>query len=273
VTPFHDLQDYTAIPRVEVPRLSPDGRRLVAVVKALSPDDQEHATALWEIDPGGAAGPRRLTRSVPGEANHAFLPNGTLLFVSQPVGPDPQDVTPQAGQALVEQSAALTPDGSTAIAGLSGSAGTRPNARTGGRPTTRPGTSRRFAHPCWSSTATGITGPIGQAPWLWRDLVRNEVDAKFLYYPDENHWILGPGNAVVWYQTVLAFLARHVRGEPWRRPGPCEPRVPPSPPGAAGASLTGLVGGVVAGRRRLEHQPAVLRCQQQDDLPARASAV
>jgi hypothetical protein len=44
------------------------------------------------------------------------------------------------------------------------------------------------------------------------------VDAKFLYYPDENHWILGPGNAAVWYETVLAFLAQHVLGEPWRRP-------------------------------------------------------
>jgi dipeptidyl aminopeptidase/acylaminoacyl peptidase len=60
--------------------------------------------------------------------------------------------------------------------------------------------------------------PIDQALWLWRDLVQGEVDAKFLYYPDENHWILGPGNAAVWYETVLAFLAEHVLGEPWRRP-------------------------------------------------------
>src|SRR5215472_11593795 len=60
--------------------------------------------------------------------------------------------------------------------------------------------------------------PIDQALWLWRDLVRNDVEAKFLYYPDENHWILGPGNAAVWYETVLAFLAQHVLGEPWRRP-------------------------------------------------------
>jgi len=227
VTPFHDLQEYVATPRVEALRLSPDGRRLVAVVRALSPDGKKYATALWEIDPGGQARPRRLTRSVPGEANPAFVPDGTLLFVSErpdpqaaqddqegpalwalppaggeaariaarggqiaaltvardagtiaftaatlpgdaradrerrkeradagitailhegyPVrqwdhelgpdqprlfvllpdaggltaaaGPDPQDVTPQAGQALVEQQAALTPDGSTAVTG------------------------------------------------------------------------------------------------------------------------------------------------------------
>ncbi len=42
--------------------------------------------------------------------------------------------------------------------------------------------------------------------------------AKFLYFPDENHWVLRPGNATVWYETVYAFLAEHVLGEPWRRP-------------------------------------------------------
>jgi dipeptidyl aminopeptidase/acylaminoacyl peptidase len=44
------------------------------------------------------------------------------------------------------------------------------------------------------------------------------VDAKFLYFPDENHWILTPGNAAVWYETVFAFLAQHVLSEPWQRP-------------------------------------------------------
>ena len=101
----------------------------------------------------------------------------------------------------------------------SGSSATRPNARTGGRPTTRPGTSRRSARPMLVIHGDrDYRVPDRSALWLWRDLVRNEVDAKFLYYPDENHWILGPGNAVVWYETVLAFLAQHVLGEPWRRP-------------------------------------------------------
>jgi dipeptidyl aminopeptidase/acylaminoacyl peptidase len=60
--------------------------------------------------------------------------------------------------------------------------------------------------------------PIGNALWLWWDLIRNDVDAKFLYFPDENHWILTPGNATIWYETVLAFLAQHLRGEEWKRP-------------------------------------------------------
>jgi dipeptidyl aminopeptidase/acylaminoacyl peptidase len=34
--------------------------------------------------------------------------------------------------------------------------------------------------------------PIGEALQLWTDLKFRGVDAKFLYFPDENHWILKP---------------------------------------------------------------------------------
>jgi dipeptidyl aminopeptidase/acylaminoacyl peptidase len=60
--------------------------------------------------------------------------------------------------------------------------------------------------------------PVSEAFRLWWDLNRHQVPAKFLYFPDENHWILTPGNAAIWYETVFAFLAEHVLGEPWRRP-------------------------------------------------------
>ncbi|MEV6983420.1 S9 family peptidase [Sphaerisporangium sp. NPDC051017] len=60
--------------------------------------------------------------------------------------------------------------------------------------------------------------PIGEALRLWWDLRRSSVESKFLYFPDENHWILKPGNAIAWYETVLAFLAQHVLGEEWKRP-------------------------------------------------------
>jgi dipeptidyl aminopeptidase/acylaminoacyl peptidase len=60
--------------------------------------------------------------------------------------------------------------------------------------------------------------PIGEGLRLWYDLQKRAVPSKFLYFPDENHWILTPGNHVVWYETVLAFLAEHVLGEEWRRP-------------------------------------------------------
>lgn len=60
--------------------------------------------------------------------------------------------------------------------------------------------------------------PIGEGLRLWRDLMLHEVDAKFLYFPDENHWILTPGNAQVWYRTIFAFLDHHVFGKEWVKP-------------------------------------------------------
>lgn len=60
--------------------------------------------------------------------------------------------------------------------------------------------------------------PIGEGLRLWHDLVRRGVDAQFLYFPDENHWVLTPGNAQVWYDTVLAFLDERVLGKDPRRP-------------------------------------------------------
>jgi dipeptidyl aminopeptidase/acylaminoacyl peptidase len=60
--------------------------------------------------------------------------------------------------------------------------------------------------------------PVGEALRLWWDLTGHGLDAKFLYFPDENHWILTPGNARIWYETIFAFLAQHVLGQPWERP-------------------------------------------------------
>ena len=60
--------------------------------------------------------------------------------------------------------------------------------------------------------------PVGEALRLWWDLQGQAKDVKYLYFPDENHWIMKPGHVIVWYETVLAFLAQHVLGEPWQRP-------------------------------------------------------
>jgi dipeptidyl aminopeptidase/acylaminoacyl peptidase len=60
--------------------------------------------------------------------------------------------------------------------------------------------------------------PVSEALRLWWDLSRYGLEAKFLYFPDENHWILTPGNARIWYETVFAFLAQHVLGQEWQRP-------------------------------------------------------
>ena len=60
--------------------------------------------------------------------------------------------------------------------------------------------------------------PISEALQLWTDLRHHDVPSQYLYFPDENHWILKPGNAMVWYETVLAFLDHYVLGKEWKRP-------------------------------------------------------
>jgi dipeptidyl aminopeptidase/acylaminoacyl peptidase len=57
--------------------------------------------------------------------------------------------------------------------------------------------------------------PIGEALSLWWDLCSRADDPegmqhRFLYFPDENHWVLTPQHAVHWYDTVIAFLAKLV---------------------------------------------------------------
>ncbi len=60
--------------------------------------------------------------------------------------------------------------------------------------------------------------PVSEALRLWLDLQRHDVPSQYLYFPDENHWIMKPGNGRVWYETVLAFLDHHVLGKPLIRP-------------------------------------------------------
>ncbi|MBP8921522.1 MAG: prolyl oligopeptidase family serine peptidase, partial [Micropruina sp.] len=65
--------------------------------------------------------------------------------------------------------------------------------------------------------------PIGQSLRMWWELLSRSALAtdddgrapqRFLYFPDENHWISAPQNAAVWHRTVLAFLSEHVLDEP-----------------------------------------------------------
>jgi len=35
-------------------------------------------------------------------------------------------------------------------------------------------------------------------------LQRKGIPSKFLYFPDENHWVLKPANSILWHDTVLA---------------------------------------------------------------------
>ncbi len=95
-TPFHDLDAYIALPRLAGLALSPDGSRLVTAVNVIGADRTGSTSALWEVDPAGQRTPRRLTRSAKGESSAAFLPNGSMLFVSGRPDPDGADDAPPA---------------------------------------------------------------------------------------------------------------------------------------------------------------------------------
>ncbi|MDQ0680539.1 dipeptidyl aminopeptidase/acylaminoacyl peptidase [Arthrobacter pascens] len=64
--------------------------------------------------------------------------------------------------------------------------------------------------------------PIGEGLRLWYELLSKsqlaadqdgQTPHRFLYFPDENHWILQPQHAKVWYGVVESFLAKNVLGE------------------------------------------------------------
>ena len=39
-------------------------------------------------------------------------------------------------------------------------------------------------------------------------LQRRGIPSKLLYFPDENHWVLKPANAILWHDTVIGWLDR-----------------------------------------------------------------
>jgi dipeptidyl aminopeptidase/acylaminoacyl peptidase len=44
-------------------------------------------------------------------------------------------------------------------------------------------------------------------------LQRRGVPSRFLYFPDENHWVLKPLNSKKWHQEVLGWIDRHAAGK------------------------------------------------------------
>ncbi|HEX5707723.1 MAG TPA: S9 family peptidase [Pyrinomonadaceae bacterium] len=53
--------------------------------------------------------------------------------------------------------------------------------------------------------------PIGEGLQLFTTLQRRGVESKLLYFPDEGHWILKPGNSAHWYTTVTGWLDAHMK--------------------------------------------------------------
>lgn len=48
---------------------------------------------------------------------------------------------------------------------------------------------------------------------LFTALQRQGIPSRFLYFPDEGHWILKPKNSRLWNETVLDWFDRYVKGK------------------------------------------------------------
>jgi dipeptidyl aminopeptidase/acylaminoacyl peptidase len=50
--------------------------------------------------------------------------------------------------------------------------------------------------------------PYTQGIAAYTALQRNGIESEFLFYPDENHWVLKPHNSIHWHEQVNSWLNR-----------------------------------------------------------------
>ncbi|HEY9421088.1 MAG TPA: S9 family peptidase [Thermoanaerobaculia bacterium] len=55
--------------------------------------------------------------------------------------------------------------------------------------------------------------PDNQGIATFNALQRRGIPSQFLYFPDENHWVLKPVNSIQWHEAVLAWLDRWLKPE------------------------------------------------------------
>jgi dipeptidyl aminopeptidase/acylaminoacyl peptidase len=51
--------------------------------------------------------------------------------------------------------------------------------------------------------------PVNQGMELFNTLQKRRVPSKYLYFTDENHWILKPQNSLFWYSTVRDWVQQY----------------------------------------------------------------
>jgi len=71
----------------------------------------------------------------------------------------------------------------------------------------------------WSTPMLVIHGaldfrvPLEHGIGAFTALQRKGIPSRFLFFPDENHWVLSPANGVLWHETVLGWLERWTKEE------------------------------------------------------------
>ena len=91
----------------------------------------------------------------------------------------------------------------------------------GGTPYDKPEAYERFnpaAHVAqWKTPMLIVHGqldyriPVEQGLAAFTALQRRGIESQFLYFADENHWVLKPNNSIQWYDTVQAWLDHYLK--------------------------------------------------------------
>lgn len=68
--------------------------------------------------------------------------------------------------------------------------------------------------------------PYGQATALYGILQTMGVPSRLVLFPNENHWILSPQNAIYWNYEVQSWLAKYIGGTPMAKPVFDSPETP-----------------------------------------------
>jgi dipeptidyl aminopeptidase/acylaminoacyl peptidase len=56
--------------------------------------------------------------------------------------------------------------------------------------------------------------PVTQGLEYYNTLRQKGVPARLIYFPDENHWVLKPQNALLWHREVFAWLEKYIGAGP-----------------------------------------------------------
>jgi dipeptidyl aminopeptidase/acylaminoacyl peptidase len=69
----------------------------------------------------------------------------------------------------------------------------------------------------WKTPTLVISGaldyrvPYSQGLATFTALQRRGIESRFVFFPDENHWILKPANSLQWHQEVIGWLDAHLK--------------------------------------------------------------
>ena len=74
----------------------------------------------------------------------------------------------------------------------------------------RPDSDEEALAPVPTLASNPTSGPA-QGLATFTALQRRGIESRFLYFPDENHWIAKPANSLQWHAEVLGWLDRHLR--------------------------------------------------------------